>query len=98
MGRLRAINAVSATAFVLGGLALYLLGHVAFRYRHIQTINRQRLLLAIVLLLLVPVATEVPALAALAVANVLIWAMIAYETHSYGEGRQRVRRPQTVEA
>ena len=47
--------------------------------------------LAIVLLILVPVATEVPALSALAVANVLIWAMIAYETRMYGEGRYRVR-------
>jgi len=78
---------------LLGGVALYLLGHVAFRYRHIHTINRRRLLLAIVLLLLVPVATEVPALVALAAANVLIWAMIAYETRLYGEGRQRLRRP-----
>jgi low temperature requirement protein LtrA len=90
------MHAVPAFA-LLGGLAAYLLGHVAFRYRHIRTINRQRLLLAIVLLILVPVATEVPALVALAVANVLIWAMIAYETRSYGEGRQRVRRPQTAE-
>ncbi|HEY5708156.1 MAG TPA: low temperature requirement protein A [Solirubrobacterales bacterium] len=79
---------------LLGGLALYLLGHVAFRFRHIHTINRRRLLLALVLLLLVPVATEMPALAALAIANVLIWAMIAYETRSYGEGRRQVRRPQ----
>jgi low temperature requirement protein LtrA len=78
---------------LLGGLALYLLGHVSFRYRHVRTINRQRLGLAIVLLLLVPVATEVPALAALAVVNALAWALIAYETRRYGEGRQRVRRP-----
>jgi low temperature requirement protein LtrA len=78
---------------LLGGLALYLLGHVAFRYRHVHTINRQRLLLAIVLLLLVPVATEVPALVAVAVPNLLIWAMIAYETRMYGEGRRQVRRP-----
>jgi low temperature requirement protein LtrA len=76
---------------LLGGLALYLLGHVAFRYRHVHTINRQRLLLAVVLLILVPVATELPALAPLALVNVLIWAMIAYETRSYGEGRSRVR-------
>ena len=45
---------------LMGGLAIYLLGHVAFRYRHIRTINRQRLLVAIVLLILVPIATEVP--------------------------------------
>jgi len=82
---------------LLGGLAIYLLGHVAFRYRHVRTVNRRRLLLAIVLLILVPVATEVPALVALAVANVLAWALIAYETRLYGEGRQRLRRPQTTE-
>jgi low temperature requirement protein LtrA len=86
------LDAVPAFA-LLGGIAAYLLGHVAFRYRHVHTINRQRLLLATVLLILVPVATEVPALLALAVANVLLWAMIAYETRSYGEGRRRVRRP-----
>jgi len=81
---------------LLGGVAAYLLGHVAFRYRHVHTINRQRLLLAIVLLILVPVATEMPALVALTVANALLWAMIAYETRLYGEGRQRVRRPQAA--
>jgi low temperature requirement protein LtrA len=81
---------------LLGGLALYLLGHVAFRYRHVHTINRQRLLLAVALLILVPVGTEVPALLALGVVNVLVWTMIAYETRSYGEGRQRVRRPEAA--
>jgi low temperature requirement protein LtrA len=83
---------------LLGGVALYLLGHVSFRYRHIHSVNRQRLLLAIVLLLLVPVATEVPALLALTVVNLLIWVMIVYETRLYGEGRHEVRRPGTAEA
>ncbi len=77
---------------LLGGVAIYLLGLVAFRYRHVRTINRRKLGLAIVLLILVPVATEVPALLALAVANVLVWAMVAYETRTYGEGRVRLRR------
>lgn len=80
---------------LLGGVAVYLLGLVAFRYRHVHSINRQRLGLAIVLLILVPVATAVPALIALAFANILLWAMIAYETRLYGEGRHEVRRPQT---
>jgi low temperature requirement protein LtrA len=83
---------------LLGGLALYLLGHVSFRYRHVRTINRRRLLLAIVLLILVPVATEVPALLALAVVNAAIWALIAYETRVYGEARQRLRRPEAQAA
>ncbi|HXR29954.1 MAG TPA: low temperature requirement protein A [Solirubrobacterales bacterium] len=81
---------------LLGGLAAYLLGLVAFRFRHVHTINRQRLLLAIILLILIPVATEIPALAALATVNLLLWAMIAYETRLYGEGRREVRRPATA--
>ena len=89
------LHAVPAFA-LLGGVAIYLLGHVAFRYRHIHSINRRRLLLAVVLLILVPVATELPALATLGIANLLLWAMIAYETRSYGEGRQQVRRPEAA--
>jgi low temperature requirement protein LtrA len=84
------LHAVPAFA-LLGGVAIYLLGLVAFRYRHVQTINRQRLGLAIVLLILVPVATAMPALISLAVVVVLIWAMIAYEHHGYDERRDRLR-------
>ncbi len=77
---------------LLGGLSLYLLGLVAFRYRHVRTINRRRLGLAIVLLFLIPVATAMPALVTLALAVLLIWAMIAYEHRGYGPGRQELRR------
>jgi low temperature requirement protein LtrA len=77
---------------LLGGLAVYLLGLVAFRYRHVHTLNRHRLGLAIVLLLLVPVATAVPALASVAIANLLLWAMIAYEHRGYGPRREDLRR------
>jgi low temperature requirement protein LtrA len=77
---------------LLGGVALYLLGLVCFRYRHVHSINRQRLGLAIVLLILVPVATSVPALVSLAVVSLLIWTMIAYEHRGYGPGRGELRR------
>jgi low temperature requirement protein LtrA len=77
---------------LLGGVAIYLIGLVAFRYRHIQTLNRHRLGLAIVLLLLVPVATEIPALLTVAIAVVLIWAMIAFEHRGYGASRAELRR------
>jgi low temperature requirement protein LtrA len=77
---------------LLGGLAVYLLGLVAFRYRHVRTLNRHRLGLAIVLLFLVPVATQVAALISLAFAVVLIWAMIVFEHRRYGPGRVQLRR------
>ena len=77
---------------LLGGTAIYLLGHVLFRYRHIRTINRQRLLIALVLLACIPVATEVPALAVLALAAAVLWAMIGFETRRYGDSRVQLRR------
>ncbi|HEU4598130.1 MAG TPA: low temperature requirement protein A [Solirubrobacterales bacterium] len=77
---------------LLGGLAIYLLGLVCFRYRHVHTINRRRLGLAIVLLFLVPVATAVPALLTLAGAVILVWAMIASEHRRYGARRTELRR------
>jgi low temperature requirement protein LtrA len=77
---------------LLGGVAIYLLGLVAFRYRHVGSINRQRLGLAIVLLILVPVATAVPALVSLAIVVALIWAVIGFEHPRYGPGRQELRR------
>ena len=81
---------------LLGGLAMYLLSHVAFRYRHIRTVNRQRALQAVILLALLPVAVEIPALATVAIVTVLVWVLIAYETRSYGESRARVRREEAA--
>ena len=44
-----------------------------------------------ILLAFLPVATEIPALATVAVVTVLAWLLIVIETRSYGEGRDRVR-------
>ena len=76
---------------MLGGIALYLLAHVAFRLREIHTLNRQRLLLAFVLLALIPLTIEVAALATVAAVAGLLAALIAYETRLYGERRNEVR-------
>jgi low temperature requirement protein LtrA len=76
---------------LLGGVAIYLLGHVALRWRNARTLNRQRFVLAIVLLALVPLATEVSALTTLVAVNILLWLMITYETSRYDERRYRLR-------
>ena len=76
---------------LLGGLGLYLLGHVAFRFRHVHTINRQRLVLGLALFALVPLATEVDSVIAVCALTLVLWAMIAFETRSYGEGRRELR-------
>jgi low temperature requirement protein LtrA len=84
------LHAVPAFA-LLGGTAVYLLGLVGFRYRHVHTLNRERLGLAIVLLILVPVATAIPALVSIAIVDLLLWAMIVYEHPRYGERRNQLR-------
>jgi low temperature requirement protein LtrA len=81
---------------LLGGTALYLLGHVAFRYRHIRTVNTRRAVLAGALLAFLPVATEIPAIATLGALTVAAWVLIVLETRAYGENRTRVRREALV--
>jgi low temperature requirement protein LtrA len=79
-------------AFALyGGTALYLLAHVALRLRNAHTLNRQRLVLAIVLFAAWPAAVKVDAVVALAILNALFWAMIAYELSTYDERRYDLR-------
>ena len=76
---------------LLGGVSAYLLGLVAFRYRHVHSFNRQRLVTAVLLFALLPAATNIPALATLAIVTAILATVIAYETKRYGEGRGRVR-------
>jgi low temperature requirement protein LtrA len=87
----RSLDAVHAFA-LLGGTAIYLLGHVALRLRNARTISATRLGLAGVLFALIAAAVHVDALWTLAAINVLLWAMIAYETrHVYGDRRYLLR-------
>ncbi len=65
---------------LLGGTSLYLLAHVALRLRNAGTVNVERLLVAVVLLALVPLAVSIDAVWALAVVNVLLWGMVVFET------------------
>ena len=83
--------AIEAAAALVGGLGLYLLAHVAFRLRNLGSVNKERLVLGVVLLALVPAAAEVDAVVALAVAVVLVWAMIAYEAVRFAAARDAVR-------
>jgi low temperature requirement protein LtrA len=85
-------------AALLGGTAVYLLAHVAFRYRHIRTVNTRRFGLAVLLVAIVPVAVHIAALATIAVLAVALALLIAIETRSYGESRERLRRELRHEA
>jgi low temperature requirement protein LtrA len=81
------------TVALLGGAALYLFAHVAFRLRNVRTLNRRRLGLGILLLALVPALYTAPALVSLGVLATLLTVLISYETWRYGEARHRVRHP-----
>ena len=76
-----------------GGVALYLAAHILFRLRNVRTLNRHRLVVTVLLLALIPVALEMPALATLAVVAALCVGLIAYEAIRFAEARERVRNP-----
>jgi low temperature requirement protein LtrA len=77
---------------LLGGTAVYLLAHVAFRWRNIHTFNRQRFVVAIALAPLIALAVELPALGALAMLTAVLCGLVAYEAIRFGEARERLRR------
>ena len=79
------------TVALLGGTAAYLLAHVAFRYRNIHTLNRQRLVVAILALCFIPVAADLPALVTVAILAAVSVALIVYETVRFAEMRERIR-------
>ena len=76
---------------LLGGTALYLLGHVAFRLRNIGSLSVRRLVCALALLALLPSAEHVSALVLLTIMTSLLVAMIVYEVLRYADVRDRVR-------
>jgi low temperature requirement protein LtrA len=91
------LEIVPATA-LLGGTALYLLAHVAFRLRNVHRLSTQRLLCAGVLVALLPAAVELPALATLAILAAALAALIADETVRFAELRERLRHQLSTEA
>ncbi|MEA2455622.1 MAG: hypothetical protein QOI45_1884, partial [Thermoleophilaceae bacterium] len=78
-------------AAMLGGTAVYLLAHVAFRWRNVHRFSPQRVVCAAVLFALIPLATEIDALVTLAILAVLLAALIAYETVHFAELRDKMR-------
>ncbi len=84
------LKAMPASA-LCGGLALYLLAHVAFRLRNIGSVAWHRLLTAAVCLALIPVAMEVAGVLSLALLLAVYVALIAWEVFHYREARARVR-------
>jgi low temperature requirement protein LtrA len=87
------LHTVPAVA-LCGGVALYLLSHVAFLFRATGRIFRRRTIGVAVLLALTPVALVVPALAALALVGAVCSLVAAYEALRYRADRMLVRHPE----
>ena len=74
-----------------GGVALYLLGHNAFRLRDIGSVSFPKLVVTVLCCALIPVAVSVPSLVTLATLAVLLCALAAFETTRSREFRRELR-------
>jgi low temperature requirement protein LtrA len=74
-----------------GGLGLYFVSHVAFRFRLDRRLGRGRPVAAVVLFALTPAVTELPALAALALVAAVCGSLVVYDLVHYRDERRVVR-------
>jgi low temperature requirement protein LtrA len=74
-----------------GGAALYLLAHVAFAWRCYRHAKIQRLVVAVVLVALVPLMANTPALVSLAVLAVLLAGLNTFEMIRFAADRVEIR-------
>jgi low temperature requirement protein LtrA len=86
-------DALTGTPLVAlyGGVAVYLLAHVAFRRRNVGSWNPHRTIAAAILLLLLPIAWRVPAIAALGGVAAVLVLLVVYELVRFGAAREEVR-------
>jgi low temperature requirement protein LtrA len=87
------LDIVPAVA-LCGGTALYLLGHIAFLFRATHYLFRRRTIGAGVLLVFLPAAVAIPALASLTVVSAVCCLVVAYEALRYRVDRKRIRHPE----
>jgi len=80
-----------ALAALLGGVVLYLLAHVLFKWLTVHLLSVVRLSAAAVLLAALPFAPALPALGQLALAAGVLIVALAVESIVYAEPRQRIR-------
>jgi low temperature requirement protein LtrA len=87
------LDTIPAVA-LCGGVALYLIAHVAFLVRLTRRVFRRRTIGAVVAFALIPVATQVPALLSLALVAATCVFVVAYEALRHREHRAQIRHPE----
>jgi low temperature requirement protein LtrA len=85
------LGTVPAVALCGGVVALYLLGHNAFRLRDVGSVSVPRLVVAILCCALIPLGVSVPSLVTLAILAGLLCALAAFETVRSREFRRELR-------
>jgi low temperature requirement protein LtrA len=78
-------------AALCGGVALYLVAHILFRLRNVGSLNRQRLVAAVLLACMVGLASSVSALVLLGLVAATTTLLVSYEAIRFREARHRVR-------
>jgi low temperature requirement protein LtrA len=74
-----------------GGVVLYLVAHIFFRLRNVHSVNVQRLGVAVLLVVLIPVAWRLPALASLGLLAAVLVVLVTYEAVAHADWRAEVR-------
>ncbi|MGH3781884.1 MAG: low temperature requirement protein A [Pseudonocardiaceae bacterium] len=81
-----------------GGVALYLLAHVAFKWRMVRIVTVSRVVVAVVVLAAVPLTTGLTPLAALGVLAGVLVTLISYEMIRFAAARDSVRNSRPTPA
>jgi len=81
----------AALAALVGGVVLYLLGHVVFKWLTVHTVSVVRLAAAGALLLTVPLIAGQPALVQLGVVALLVACAVLVESVLFAESRRKIR-------
>jgi low temperature requirement protein LtrA len=76
---------------LFGGVVLYLVGHLGFRLRNMHSVNWPRLVAVGALIVLAPIAEQLPALAALALLAVVCVGLVIAEVVLFAEARRALR-------
>ncbi len=79
------------TVALVGGVSLFLLAIVAFKARSIRIVNRERVIVGLAVLALIPLGERIPSLATLALLTAAVIALIGYEATRFSDSRERVR-------
>ncbi|HEX4099458.1 MAG TPA: low temperature requirement protein A [Pseudonocardiaceae bacterium] len=85
-------------AALYGGVALYLLAHVAFKWRMVRIVTMSRVVVAVILLAVVPLTSRLTPLEALGVLAGVLVMMTSYEMIRFAAARDSVRHGRVTPA